>query len=163
MPDEDARWMTYEALAEARGTTKRAAVVLVRRKKWPRQTNNAGHVLALVPVTWAQKNSSVQPEELPRHSAPNGATHAISVLERTVEALREAHAGERAALQAQVEAQATIAAEARMEVAALKIASEQAEAAAQEAAQRAERLEAADAERRSKGRWRRAWDGWRGR
>jgi len=138
MPDEDARWMTYEALAQARGTTKRAAVVLVRRKRWPRQTNNAGHVTALVPVTWAEpREESVAPP----HSAPGGAAHAIAVLERTVEALREAHAGERAALQAQVEAQATIAAEARMEVAALKIAAEQAEAAAQEAAQRAERLE----------------------
>jgi hypothetical protein len=162
MSDEDARWMTYEALAQARGTTKRAAVVLVRRKRWPRQTNNAGHVLALVPVSWAQKNYSVQPEELPRHSAPNGASHAIAVLERTVEALREAHAGERAALQAQVEAQATIAAEARMEVAALKIAAEQAEAAAATAEERAERLEAGEAARKARGRWARLRAAWRG-
>jgi hypothetical protein len=141
--------MTYEALAEARGTTKRAAVVLVRRKKWPRQTNNAGRVLALVPITCAQKNSSVQPEELPRHSAPDGAAHAITVLERTVEALRQAHAGERAALQAQVEAQATIAAEARMEVAALKMAADAAEADAKTARAEAQDMAQALAELRA--------------
>ena len=45
--------MTFAELAQARGTSKRAAVVLVRRHGWRKQRNNAGHVLALVPPTWA--------------------------------------------------------------------------------------------------------------
>ena len=137
MPDEDARWMSYEALAQARGTTKRAAVVLVRRKRWPRQTNNAGHVTALVPVTWAEpREESVAPP----HSAPNGAAHAIAVLERTVEALREAHAGERAALLDRAE---------------------RAEAAAQEARQAADALRRGDDARKAMGRWARLRAAWR--
>jgi hypothetical protein len=152
---DEARWMTYEALAEARGTTKRAAVVLVRRKRWPRQTNNAGHVLALVPGTWAQKNLPMQGEELPRHSAPNGAGHAIAVLERTVEALRQAHAEALKLAHDQTQEAERERDEARMEVAALKMAAEQAEA-------RVAELEAAEAERRAQGRLRRAWRAWRG-
>ena len=145
MPDEDARWMSYEALAQARGTTKRAAVVLVRRKRWPRQTNNAGHVTALVPATWAEPREE---GAVPGHSAPNGATHAITVLESALEALREAHAGERAALQAQLsEAQAAVI---------------RAELAAATAAERLQQMEQADAHRRSQGRWARLRAAWRG-
>jgi hypothetical protein len=148
MPDEEARWMTYEALAQARGTTKRAAVVLVRRKKWPRQKNNAGHVTALVPVTWATETSSAQPEEGAGHSAPNGAGHAIAVLERTVEALREAHAMERSALQGQI--------------AELRAAAARADAAAQEAREAADDLRRADEARKARGRWARLRATWRG-
>ena len=49
----DARWMTFADLAAIRGTSKRAAVTLVRRHGWRRQRNNEGHVIALVPLTWA--------------------------------------------------------------------------------------------------------------
>jgi hypothetical protein len=40
--------------------------VLVRRKKWARQTNNAGHVTALVPVTWAETKLDRGELEAPR-------------------------------------------------------------------------------------------------
>jgi hypothetical protein len=46
--------MTFAELAEARGTSKRAAVVLVRRHGWRRQRNNAGHVIALVTPAWTE-------------------------------------------------------------------------------------------------------------
>jgi len=71
---------------------------------------------------------------MPEHSAPNGAAHAVTVLERTVEALRG-----RAALQAQLaEAQAAVI---------------RAELAAAPAAERLQQMEQADAHRRSQGRW----------
>jgi hypothetical protein len=92
--------MTYEALAQARGTSRRAAVVLVRRHKWRRQQNNDGHTIALVPATWA--TAQTDKVDAP-HSDANDAGHAVAVFERALEALREAHAGERAALQAALE------------------------------------------------------------
>jgi hypothetical protein len=53
--DEDAgRWMTYDEIAEARGTTRRAAVMLVRRHRWRRLKDNEGHSRALVSTTWAE-------------------------------------------------------------------------------------------------------------
>src|SRR5689334_17589427 len=71
----DARWMTFADLAAIRGTSKRAAVTLIRRHGWRRQRNNEGHVIALVPLTWTT------PEET--HKEPHGTTHS--------EPLSEAH------------------------------------------------------------------------
>lgn len=49
MLDEDGRWMTFPELAEARGTSRHAAEVLVRRHKWRKQDGNDGRVRVLVP------------------------------------------------------------------------------------------------------------------
>jgi hypothetical protein len=152
MPDEDARWMSYQALAEARGTSKHAAQVLVRRRKWPRQTSNEGHVLVLVPPEWATAYEGAQDKgaKSPLNAeprAPNGATHAVTVLEQALEALREAHAMERCALQGQI--------------AELRTAATRADSAAQEAQQRAREMEAAEAARRARGRWARLRAAWR--
>jgi hypothetical protein len=92
--DEDAgRWMTYDEVAAVRGTTRRAAVMLVRRHKWRRQKDNEGHTRALVPATWAEMAEA--------KSSDNGSGHsnrypgrALEVLEGALVALQEAHARE---------------------------------------------------------------------
>jgi hypothetical protein len=135
MSDDGAKWLTFQALAEARGTSKRAAVVLVRRHKWPKRTNNAGHVTALVPAEWATaQDEKVADRNATPHDAPTDAAHAIAVLERTVEALREAHAQ------------------------ALALAQDRAERAEQRLAE----VKAAEARRRGQGRWARLRSAWRG-
>jgi hypothetical protein len=95
--DEDAgRWMTYDEIAEARGTTRRAAVMLVRRHKWRRQKDNEGHIRALVPATWAEPTET--------KSSDNGSGYsdrAFEVLAATLVALQEAHARELSVLREQ--------------------------------------------------------------
>jgi hypothetical protein len=44
------RWVTLRELAELRGISQHSAARLVRRHRWRRQTDNQGHVRALVPV-----------------------------------------------------------------------------------------------------------------
>lgn len=141
MEGEEARWVTFQALAEARGTSKRAAVVLVRRRGWPKQRNNAGHVTALVPLTALKPKPDGGGDNVISSHAQPDAGHVVAVLERTVEALVEAHARERAALQAQLD---------------------QARAEAQEARQAADQLRRADDARRARGRWARLRAAWQG-
>ena len=152
MADEDARWMSFQALAALRGTSKRAAVMLVRRHKWPRQTDNQGHTLALVPATWLVPKASDQSDDIklnvPDHVAPNGTDHAVQVLEQALQALREAHSAERALLQGQIGE--------------LRTSLEQANAAARTAQQAADDLRRADEQRRARGRLRAAWHALRG-
>ncbi|HEU0218952.1 MAG TPA: hypothetical protein VFQ90_20010, partial [Stellaceae bacterium] len=69
--DDDGRWMTYAEIADARGTERRAAVMLVRRHGWRRQRNNAGHTIALVPATWQERADT----DRDRHGSGNGALH----------------------------------------------------------------------------------------
>lgn len=87
--------MTFAELAEARGTTKRAAVVLVRRHGWRKQRNNAGHVIALVPHTWAETTATDVPghrgTERERHNAGHSIPHsAPTITETLAEANRRA-------------------------------------------------------------------------
>lgn len=92
--------MTFTELASARGTSKRAAVVLVRRHGWRKQRNNAGHVLALVPPTWAVPAAEAVPghedDDRAGHSEGHDARHsapfharALTALEDAVTVLRE--------------------------------------------------------------------------
>jgi hypothetical protein len=78
--DEDAeRWMTYDEVAAARGTTRRAAVMLVRRHKWRRQKDNEGHTRALVPATGAEMAEA--------KSSDNGSGHSDRYPGRALEVL----------------------------------------------------------------------------
>jgi hypothetical protein len=72
---DGARWMTFAELAAIRGTSKRAAVTLIRRHGWRRQRNNEGHVIALVPPTWAtpeQANGEAHDDD---HREPDSEGH----------------------------------------------------------------------------------------
>jgi hypothetical protein len=89
--DEGDRWATFQQLADLRGTSKRAAIMLVRRHKWPRQQNNQKQTIALVPATWA---APPEPDSGGGNRADDSSAHAVVVLEQALQALREAHAGE---------------------------------------------------------------------
>jgi hypothetical protein len=95
--------MTFAELAAVRRTTKRAAVTLIRRHGWRRQRDNQGHVIALVPLTWAIPAEATAANG-EAHSEPHregqGASHSEPAAEfdAALAAIREAHAGEIAAL-----------------------------------------------------------------
>ena len=85
--------MTYDEIAAARGTTKRAAVMLVRRHKWRRQKDNEGHTRALVPATWTD-NAEAKGGDNGSGNRDRYPGRAIEVLEGALVALQEAHARE---------------------------------------------------------------------
>jgi hypothetical protein len=100
--------MTFAELAASRGTSKRAAVTLVRRHGWRRERNNEGHVIALVPLTWTDgvaakaTNSEARGEADSEAHADAFRAQALAVMEDALAALREAHAGETAAIGARL-------------------------------------------------------------
>jgi hypothetical protein len=192
-PDVAARWMTFAELASVRRTSKRAAVTLVRRHGWRRQRNNEGHVIALVPLTWAdQAEAEGVPGEphvdTPR--GPHGEAH-NTAFETALAAIEAAHASEVASLRAQVDTseQARIAMQTLADRSLAQLADTTAEATtlreaieglrakigraederdrargdAQAAQDAAAELRLAAEARKARGRLRRAWDGWRGR
>lgn len=175
---EDARWMTFKELAEARGISRLSAATLVRRHGWRRQRDNRGHVIALVPLTWVRLDPNSQPDDQPDNQPDNqpDSQGFIAAFEAALAAVREAKDGEIAALRQQIE-RLTVQSDAdraRIDDVNTKLADAQAElAAAQDAAERAgiqaeaaqhgERearraLEAA----RAGGRWARLRRAWRG-
>jgi hypothetical protein len=48
--DQLARWMSITEIASARQISRASAARMVRRKPWPKQKSNAGHVLYFVPI-----------------------------------------------------------------------------------------------------------------
>jgi hypothetical protein len=51
---EEARWMSYDELADARGISRQSARHLVRRHRWLRRQGNDGEIKALVPFSEIQ-------------------------------------------------------------------------------------------------------------
>jgi hypothetical protein len=102
---DEARWMTFQELAAVRGTSKRAAVTLVRRHGWRRQRDNQNRVIALVPLTWAITETAGEAREEAHseaHNGPVGQSH-TAAFETALTAIEAAHAGEIAALREQVD------------------------------------------------------------
>src|SRR5215469_9586868 len=100
------RWVTFAELAALRGTSKRAAVMLVRRHGWRRQRNNAGHTLALVPATWLAHAADDQADDGADHSADHSSADVVPMLaalqstfDAALSALRDGHTAEVSALQ----------------------------------------------------------------
>jgi hypothetical protein len=94
---EDARWMTFKELAEVRGISRLSAATLVRRHSWRRQRDNRGHVIALVPLTWATPESAGKPDD-PPDKQPDSSPGYIAAFEVALSAVRQAKDGEIAAL-----------------------------------------------------------------
>jgi hypothetical protein len=181
MDDEAGRWMTFAELSALRGTTKRAAVMLVRRHGWRRMNDNQGRVIAFIPATWAEaipRDVAREPplpplvtsstEASPFHAAALAALEdALSALReahaRELSLLREAHQGETSVLQERVALTETRLAEAAAALRSAEVALEQAQEGRQEAVQALDQIRRADDARKARGRIRRAWDGWRGR
>jgi hypothetical protein len=152
--DEPARWMTFAELAAVRGISKDSAITLVRRHRWRRQRDNQGHVIALVPLTWTEKENESradnpplsQPDGRPDTTAAEVLTGAVAALEGSVSALRErAQAAERRAETAERRADA-VEAERREAITLV----EQTIAMLSEERGRAERVEAAIAAERQR-------------
>jgi hypothetical protein len=99
-PDDqaDARWMTFAELAASRGISKESAIALVRRKRWRRQRDNKGHVIALVPNDGPELRRSI-PDEVDHRPDDRGdyLPH-MAAFETALAAIEAAHASEIAAL-----------------------------------------------------------------
>ena len=65
------RWVTLRELADAREISQHSAARLVRRHRWRRQTDNQGHVRALVP-TEALDRTADRPGAMPPASPVDG-------------------------------------------------------------------------------------------
>jgi hypothetical protein len=165
--DEDAgRWMTYDEIAAARGTTKRAAVMLVRRHKWRRQKDNEGHTRALVPATWTDNAEAKGGDNGSGNSdrySDRYSGRAIEALEGALVALQEAHARElvvlREAHQSEV---AGLRDQLRADRERLEFELRMAIAAHQEAQQAADELRRSDEARQARGLLARLRAAWRG-
>jgi hypothetical protein len=98
-PEE--RWMTFAELADARGISRESAIRLIRKKRWRRQRDNRGNVIALIPDPWADPpdRPADDPAERPAEQANNPAeprwaingfhTQALATLDTAVTTLRE--------------------------------------------------------------------------
>jgi hypothetical protein len=129
---ETTEWMTYAELAANRGISKRSAMRLALRHRWPRRRGNDGMARVGVP-TGGDKPPERQSERQPeRQTAPDDAVtvRAIAALETAVATLR----GEL----------------------------ERAHAETTEARQQVEALRQAEATRAGQGRWARLRAAWRG-
>jgi hypothetical protein len=181
----DGRWVTYDELAKLRGITKASAERLVFRNRWRRQRGNDRTVRALVPLdslsgdTSPDVSAPMPPDASPDMSpdARRALSSALTALEDAVSALRdqldatnaraERAEADRAEehrraddLRAQI---AALSAEMVVTRAKLEADLDAARAAARDAQDAVRRLERAEAERRARGRLRRAWEAWRGR
>jgi hypothetical protein len=171
------RWLTYDELAEARNIRRAAAVRLTQRKNWPRQPGNDGRARVLVPLDWIPDHGQDTGQDAPTAIRQDGLTDAA------LAAIREAHAGEVAALRGEIETLKVLAdakdarlvdAETRAERERLRaeglqerlsgadrelaVAQHDAEAAQEAAA----KLRLAEDARKARGRLRRVWAAWRG-
>ena len=97
--------MTFAELADARGISRESAIRLIRKKRWRRQRDNRGNVIALIPDPWADPpdRPADDPEERPADAPaerannpaePRGATNgfhtqALATLDTAVTTLRE--------------------------------------------------------------------------
>ena len=179
----DGRWMTYDELAKLRGITKASAERLVLRNRWRRQRGNDRTVRVLVPLDSLSGDISpdVSPPASPDISpdtSPDTSellTGALTALEDAVAALRDQLSttnarAERAEADRAEERRRADDLRARLMVlnaevvtarAALEADLDAARRETREARDAVQRLERAEAERKAKGRLRRAWEAWR--
>jgi hypothetical protein len=96
------RWMTYDEIAQARGASRDGAIRWVQRQKLRRQPGNDGRVRVLVPPgVLPTTPPQARANHPPRTDTPN-APPAAAAFEMALTAVREANAGEVAALQGEV-------------------------------------------------------------
>jgi hypothetical protein len=153
--DGGEQWVSYQQLADGRGVTLRAAVRLVQRRRWRRQKDNLGHVLVLTPRDMLHPERATRESDVAGDVAPTWAA--------MLAAIQTAHAGETAALRELLDSAMARLADAEVKTARVELERDQARAALQDALGAVGRLEKAEADRKARGRLRRAWDGWRAR
>jgi chromosome segregation ATPase len=91
--DDNGRWLTYDEIAEARGTEKIGAIRWVQRHKWRRQPGNDGLVRVLVPEEALVRTALRGQQQQSRTVTPPDGDIAAA-FEAALTALQEAHAGE---------------------------------------------------------------------
>jgi hypothetical protein len=155
------QWLTYDQVADARGTSRDAAIRWVQRRRLRRQPGNDGRVLVLVPPNVvADVGAPRAPQRTPRSYAPdtedcappNAPSDTVEVWRAAIDTLRSqlVRGDQREdALRAELEQVRTHARDAEQ---AARIATDALKAQRQ-----------AEEARKGRGRFRRAWDGWRGR
>jgi hypothetical protein len=177
--------MSYAELGRARGISAPSAKRLSNRRRWRKQAGNDGTTRVAVPVGEAVPRET-DPEDI-SGDVPPIHTQALAALQDAVSALRaqlaDANTRTDRALSLLADAEAVLTAERQRSVAtetalaaerlradALRDRLDSAEAAArranadaQGALKAAAELRQAVADRKARGRLRRAWDGWRGR
>jgi hypothetical protein len=124
----DGEWLTYAELAQRRGIDRQSAFKLAARHRWRRQKGNTGQVRVFVPSAFAE------PEDKASDTGYDVSHHLVA-FETALTTIREAHAGEVAALREQLAA-------ARAEVDTSQDRVIQADTRAKEAEERAERAHA---------------------
>jgi hypothetical protein len=107
MPDATTDWMTYAELAEKRGISKRSAMRLALRHRWPRRRGNDGMARVGVPAG---------AERQPERQTTTSDGPALALLRETLDTLR----GELALAHAATEQARREAQEARQETEALR-------------------------------------------
>jgi hypothetical protein len=158
------RWVTLRELAEARGISLHSAARLVRRHRWRRQTDNGGHVRALVPVEALDKPAE-RPGAMPADSPGAGPAligELTAALEPVVALLNrqiEQANGRADRAEAALTAERGRADALRDRLAAAEADRDRARAQAHTAQ---DELRQADAARRARGRWARLRAAWRG-
>ena len=180
----DGEWLTYGELAQRRGIDRQSAFKLAARHRWRRQKSNTGHVRVFVPSAFAEAEDKASDRPLDTgydvSEANRRADAALALADRLGAQLADAstradEANKRAdAAEARSEANVQRAdrVEARADQERLAADAER-DRITGELAQAVERRTAAEVEarvlreaenaRQQLGRWRRAWDGWRGR
>ena len=163
-------WLSYAQVGELFGLSADAARVKARRAGWRRQPGNDGRTLVLVPSEAADEQN---PGRTPGRSTPIEVLgQAVETLTAQLEAERtradtvRAEAAAALALADRLTAQVADAGEradrAEARAGQAEQARDQARDAHQGTLQALRRMEAAEAERKARGRLRRAWQAWRG-
>jgi hypothetical protein len=160
---EDARWVSYAQLAQARGISKDSAIRLVRRERWRKMPGNDADktVRVLVPAAWLLPAARADALPSDREDAPPDVTRiaaaearadtAIALAERTLTQLAEANA--------RADRAETRADNLQRDLNAVR---EAAREAIREAQNAAEALRQADAKRKARGLVARLRSAWRG-
>jgi hypothetical protein len=151
--------LTYSELGQRRGISRASAERLARRHKWKRVLGNDGVARVAVPPDAAALVPDDPGDKRAQRVDP------VPALRAAVETLRDQlrREGDRAdKAEARADRLETAMAGQSALIAAAEERAKQSDTAAQEAGQRAERLAAADAARRARGRWARLKAAWKG-
>jgi len=170
-PEE--RWISLRELAERRGISQHSAARLVRRHRWRRQTDNRGHVLALVPTEALDRPADTPTAgtghgTVPSTGPPPGLSDAA--VETVLAALRDAHAAELARVTERLDRAEAMtislretAIKAQADLVAVQAQAETAQEAARTAQERLEQAQRAQAAQQARGRLVKLWMALRGR
>src|SRR5262249_11938241 len=110
---DEGRWLTYGELAALRRIDRHSAVKLVTRHQWRRQKDNHGVLRILVPLRWATgtdkgtDNTTDRGTDTGTDRGTDKGTDTgtdTAAFEAALDTIREAHAGEVAALRERAEA-----------------------------------------------------------